>query len=190
MKTILTFVFIFASVYSLFTPAVAKENPSVILTTDIDLEQSSRQFECNVNVKFSDSALYNDSIKLSYHVYDKKGNLIVFENIRIPLILLADDEGYANLLVDLDENNELENYNWLIIRLDLVDEKNIFWFNDNKNIDVTTVEIIYRETFISKLYNILTKIWYDQPILLIINVLADVAVLSAVFILYKKNQRE
>lgn len=146
-----------------------QENASVVITTDIKKTQSQKQFEGNVVIHFYDNSLYNENVKLSYHIYDKNNNIIVFENERIPFVL-ENGKANVNISINLDEIKAIEGLKYCTVRFDLVDEKNVYWFNDNKNISFQTVDIQYANVFLNRAYDKYSYVFEKQQIQLVINV--------------------
>ena len=105
--------------------------------------------EGNVSVFVADE-LYNESIKLSYHIKDRDGNMLAFENERISL---KDMNFPAEIPVRIDLNELFEKTDGgLVVAFDLVDEENIYWFADNpeRNCDFEQVildnkDFVYEE---------------------------------------------
>ena len=101
-------------------------------------------FSCKVTVVFNDLALYNEHVMLSYHVFTPDGkDLAIFENPRIPMNI--DENGIAVQVVSVDEISQpmLEGIETAIVRFDLVDESNLYWFLDNTNIVIQTMDLRY-----------------------------------------------
>lgn len=160
-----------------------QDNVSTEITTDIDLKQSKKQFNGTVFIKFYDTTLYNENVKLSYHIYDLHDNILIFENERLPFMPV---NGTAEVKVSIDLNSieQLANQKNYIIRFDLVDEQNIYWYRDNPNIHLKTIDINYSETFLTKIAEKYGFVVRNQLIQLIFSMVF----IAAIYIIFQKNR--
>lgn len=122
-------------------PDIKMGAEKICLTKDCDVavkasadNSSEGTVDIKADVTFNDTALLNSGLKLSYHLLDKNGAMLVFENERIPL-----DSQQAHQTVDLTINtNELYDISGgadsVVVSFDIVDENNVFWFSDNSDI--------------------------------------------------------
>lgn len=122
------------------TKAMAVEQPQVTITTDATSYAQS-QFFVDVTVVFFDEALYNEQVYLSYHILDSDGEMLAFENQRLPMSL--DEDGCAWMTVAIDAVAMPETANGPVARIqfDLVDEQNFYWFLDNTAISFQAAQI-------------------------------------------------
>ncbi|MDR2409052.1 MAG: hypothetical protein LBE13_13190 [Bacteroidales bacterium] len=115
----------------------------------------SQKFNVIVKVHFYDISLYNDEIYLSYHIYDLSGIVAKFENERYRITLDKNNDFIQNVVID---NIDVP----CIIKFDIVDQKNIFWFLDNENIEKKFAEIKRENNMLMMaLNNILSSIKED-----------------------------
>jgi hypothetical protein len=94
----------------------------------------------DVEVVFNNQSLYNKDVFLSYHIYDSTGKAIQFENIRH--IIFLDNAGRFSQKIPINIKGII-NERECIIRFDLVDQKNKFWFLSNSRIRTNFAEIKY-----------------------------------------------
>ena len=109
------------------------QTADVEITTDLEGIQTDALIKGNAEITFNDMSLYNENIKFSYHIYDESGNDVLFENPRVPVVL---DGNSAVIPFEIDKLTipEIAQHDKFIIKLDMVDEENIFWFSLNSYI--------------------------------------------------------
>jgi hypothetical protein len=116
---------------------------------------NSQKFNVIVKVHFYDVSLYNEEVYLSYHIYDLSGNVVKFENERYHMTLDDNNDFIQNIVVDNIDDS-------CIVKFDIVDQKNIFWFLGNENIEKEFAEIKQeRNMLTTALNNILYSIKED-----------------------------
>lgn len=98
------------------------------------------QYCVDVLVSADNPALLSGEKYLSYHVYDAEGGEIAFENLRC--LIVPDENGtfYCPLRLDaaylpLDADT--------IIRFDVVDQINAFWYSNRQFLTLQSAEAIY-----------------------------------------------
>lgn len=119
-------------------PAKAADTADVALYADV--AQSLQTLEGTVTVQFHRQELYNEGVKLSWHIYSDGGELLVFENERYPL---AVENGTAVVPVKI-ELPQLEAGS-AVIRFDLVDEENVYWFSDSPALTMQQDEVHFAQ---------------------------------------------
>jgi len=137
-----------------------------------------RQTELSVDLFFSDLSYYNDQCYLSYHVWDADHNMLQYENARIPIKLDKNGEGNIAVQVNLSGLKGKCFY----ITFDIVDEKNQFWFSDNSNIEMNSVEVECVLNGIKRIVVLVNNEVKSSPIIFGINFLCFVV---SFFMLYK-----
>lgn len=133
---------------TLVSSARAEHTPQVEIAAG-EPRYGEKGFAVDVTVTFYDTSLYNDHVLLSYHILSADGaESLVFENPRLPLSV--DANGVARQTVSVDRVSQplLEPIDSAAIRLDMVDEANVFWFFDNPNVDLKTAELPYDATLL------------------------------------------
>lgn len=134
----------------------------------------------NAEVYFGSPELYNESVKLSYKIYDADNNEVVSgENERYELAYDG-EKGTAQIqlhLSDLGKYSKKE----LKICFDLVDEKNVYWFGDSPEIELQFTPVIYKYDFVYNVKKQYLFILSHQYIQLIINI-AGIIFAAAMFI--------
>ena len=119
-------------------PAKAEDTADVALYADV--AQNLQTLEGTVTVQFHRQELYNEGVKLSWHIYSDGGELLVFENERYPL---AVENGTAVVPVKI-ELPQLEAGS-AVIRFDLVDEENVYWFSDSPALTMQQDEVHFAQ---------------------------------------------
>lgn len=182
-------IFLILFVSMIISQKVSANSPAdVSIQVNSTKEVYSRQFEADLIVKFKENKLYNDKVYLSYHVYDKEGNEILWEGKRYPLALNAKGNYEVNINIDLlsDLSNDLKDIKMAHIKFDLVDEKNVYWFSTNNNLVITSEQIVYEDNFLKEFSNTLISSISASPIIFIIN-----AIVLIIFIVgYLKIKKE
>ena len=87
----------------------------------------------DVTVTFKEDSLYNEGVYLSYHILDQNGELLQFENTRYPLTVQG-GRAEQTILISSADIPTGENGEAMVIQLDLVDTRNVFWFSENGDI--------------------------------------------------------
>lgn len=114
--------------------AAATEPYDVTITADFS--QEGRMLNGLVTVEFANLELYHDQVKLSWHIYDSAGTELLFENERYPFSV---ENGRAEVPVNIQlPDLGVED---VCIRFDLVDEKNVFWFSTNSELNMCGAEV-------------------------------------------------
>lgn len=121
----------------------ANEPAQVVIKHDLPRVINDSEPVVNAEVFFGQTELYNDQVKLSYKIYDSDMELISGENERYELGFDG-AKGTAQMQLSLSKIAETSGKDSLIIRFDLVDEKNIYWFGDSPAIDLQSETIEYK----------------------------------------------
>lgn len=147
----------------------AESGEEVTIHVDSRLKQHSSHFPADITVTFSDKQLLNEKVFLSYHIYDANDKEILWEGSRIPLVM--NDLGTAVLTVDLDLNLVLpaESLHYIKLVFDIVDEKNAYWFSQNKNIHFVTDQIVVDQSLSNKFVGTINSVVMDTPIIFAVN---------------------
>ena len=122
---------------------------------------SSNVIEGSVSVYVADG-LYNDSIKLSYHIEDENGNMLVFENERISL---SGMQLPAEVPVSIDLNGLFNEtgISRAVVCFDIVDEENVYWFGSHPERSCRFEKITLDNSSILKASVPETVIIHDAP---------------------------
>ena len=145
------------------------EISSVVISTNINKVQFKKQFNGTVIVYFNDLNLYNNNVKLSYHIYDQNDQNIQFENERLSLTLV-DGKATTNVSIDLDKIDTVKDLKKCIIKFDLVDEQNVYWFYNNPSISFDSINIQYIDSFLYRMQGKYGYIIQEQQIQLIFSI--------------------
>lgn len=163
--------------------AKAAQDADVVITNMSYEEEFSEKFESKVKICFLNQELYNDNVFLSYHIFDTVGNdLLQYENQRIKIRL--DDKGEMECTVAIDLKDILKDSDAVIVRYDIVDQSNLYWFAANSEIDFSTIDIKCRIDQSSANLRILKNGVTSHPIIFAINLI--VAIATIVVVLYVK----
>lgn len=180
------FIFIGLYIYSEYKFVCAKQNQEVLIIVD-ETKAYDYKYTANIQILFSNKKLYNENVFLSYHVYNKDGADIQYENNRVPFTIDESGKAKVELSVNLSTLSKSNKNGELIIKYDLVDEKNVYWFSNNFEIsfitDITSVE--YKPLI--NIYNKLCVEIKEHYIIFAVNVI--ISVFSITYILkLKKSQ--
>jgi hypothetical protein len=189
--TILLLIFF---VMVLVIPVSASEKAGATIKLLSENKVFSPRFETEIKIEFLDKNLYNKDVFVSYHVYDEKNNELLFEGLRLPIKV---DESYnakvkfsfdlsKAINIDSSQGIDLKKYDYLKIKFDMVDQKNIYWFSLNKNIKFNTCEVVYENKFFKKFGYVYQKAIEKHPIIFIVNLVVCLGVIYLIFRSIKK----
>ncbi len=149
---------------------------------------ADREIAVQLDVIFHDMRWYNDELYLSYHIYDKKGELLAFEGERIKIEIGPGDEvrGFP-VALDLADFPETEKELDAVIAFDIVDQKNAFWFSMNSEVNFQAASVIYNGHFPSRARSVVIKALH-RPLILAVNLLACM-LLGIGCYLYRKDSK-
>lgn len=190
-KKIIRIVILWVLTLILSVTTMAEGLPKVTLRID-GQEQvitTSKQIKVQVDVEFSDQALVNDKLAVSYHVYDSENQMLVMEGQRFYLGDIGAKTVVENLPIafDLGSLPELKDKKLINVVFDVVDEKNAYWFSTAANISFDTAKIVYDNSFKQKMYAAAHNL-FEHPIIMALNILIYVAVLTMLFKV-RKNRK-
>lgn len=150
------------------------------------IETNSEIIQLQVDVEFLDERLINKNLKLSYHIYNKRGELLLFEGERIALNAFNNNKVQnIPVVINLDSINEISEKTEVEIIFDIVDENNLYWFSLNPNIKLSTAEIEYDNALSRRAKKVANEI-IQHPIYLVINLFIYVAIVYGI-IYYRKT---
>lgn len=165
--------------------ARAVQDADVVITNMSYEEEFSEKFESEVTVCFLNKDLYNDDVFLSYHVFDASGNdLLQYENQRIKIRL--DDKGEMKCTIAIDLEEVLRDTDTVIVRYDIVDQSNLYWFADNSEISLSTIDIKCRIDRSSATIRTLKSGVMSHPIIFAINFV--VAIVMVIVLVYMRRK--
>ncbi len=154
-----------------------KTAPVTAITSDYPESTFLYDLNPHVVVYFGDSSLYNENVKLSYRIYDENMNIISEENERFALNY-SEGKAEADIRIKLTERGVKKGQN-VIVRFDLVDEQNIFWFSRNELIDLNTQDISIVYDWQSDLKYTYLNVLLNQPVQLALNLIGSAAAIIA-----------
>ncbi len=123
-----------ASDIEIINSELPRSDEAVAEITADDPLCSSGQAMIRTTVQFNDITFYNDSIYLSYHIYDANENMLQFENQRILVSLDKNGRAVIPVIIQISDLQEFEDHENLRIEMDLVDQKNVYWFSRRTDI--------------------------------------------------------
>lgn len=187
MKRYITIISIVLLQFSIMfaIPSSAIENSDCTVRLCTENAVFSPTFESEVEVSFLNKELYNEKVFMSYHIYDKNNNELLWEGLRLPIVM-DKDKGKVKFYINLSKDVDLKKYKYLKVKFDMVDESNLYWFSKNKSIKFNTCEIVYQNNFISKFKYIYSKALKEQTITFVVNMLVFVFAIYFAFRI-KKN---
>ncbi len=160
---------------------------------EIEIEPNTihyyKNIESIVKVKFNNELLFNDNVKMSYHLLGKNSEVLKFENVRYSFNLI-NGEAKIPLVVDIDQIAEVQDEDYVEIVIDLVDEQNLYWFNDNRGITMSEHIIVYENSIFGRFRSILIQSVNEQPIQLVMNLLYICGLVYMYLIIAKRYNSE
>lgn len=164
----------------------AAQDADVVITNMSYEEEFSEKFESEVKVCFLNKELYNDNVFLSYHIFDASGNdLLQYENQRIKIRL--DDKGEMKCTVAIDLEEILKDSDAVIVRYDIVDQSNLYWFADNSEMGFSTIDIKCRIDRSSANLRTLKNGVMSHPVIFAINFIMAIVMIIVVLFVKRKS---
>ncbi|SHO47112.1 hypothetical protein [Anaerocolumna xylanovorans] len=152
---------------------------------EIVLEKSEykggRTHNIQLKVIFNNLKYYSENVLLSYHIYDDSNNVIKFENERIP-INISDNTALVNYKLIVDRSIKKG-----IIKFDLVDEKNSYWFSANDQIKMSSSQIDFKYNILKSILAVLKNEVSDSPYIFSVNVIVGCLAIGAAIYINKKE---
>ncbi len=149
----------------------------VTIIINSENQEYSQEFQSDIDVIFENKLLYNENLFLSYHIVDRNGNELLFENQRIPITL---ENGIFSTIVDINLKNISNNVKNMIVQFDILDAENERWYSlDNVDLNTTNLFIDLNPTkaFLEK-----SKKTINQHIYIFyMNCLVSIVVLFLIF---------
>lgn len=147
------------------------------------------QFETKVRVRFLNKDYYNENLYLSYHVYAGDGEtLLSYENQRISIQIEDNCEALMTVPIDLSTILKQSKEEQLIVRFDIVDQENVYWFLDNANINFETCSVYCTIDKGAAALRVLKSGVREHPIILTVNL--AFCLLSIAGLIYMRKSKE
>ncbi|GAC41574.1 hypothetical protein [Paenibacillus popilliae] len=178
----LVFFIILLSVIGATATVLADSVSDLSIVVNSEKKQYNNHFNVDARIIFSRNELYNEKVYLSYHVYDKDNNPILWEGERFPIVMGEDGIGNSNFILDMGKHSETLNLDNAVIKFDLVDEKNAYWFSGNQEINFSSDGIIYKNNFLKRNVESFMSAIHNSPIIFGINMLM---LISFIYVLYR-----
>ncbi|KAI4448790.1 hypothetical protein C823_003317 [Eubacterium plexicaudatum ASF492] len=141
------------------------------------------RYELRVQCHVGKEQLSNEQLKLSYHVWNEdRTELIAYENKRISISDRYEPDVTVKLEIALTEPKKDA---WIC--LDIVDEKNGFWFAGTDGIEFQSEDIYYSYSFLKNLKTIWKINLEDHTILFGVNVAIGIIFIYACRYVKKKE---
>lgn len=149
----------------------ANSSQDVFLKVTSKKEEFRNSFTAKVTIEYSDKNLYNNQNYISYHVYDKENNELLWEGKRLPFEI--DKEGKATQQVEIDLKSEISSKDLSFARItfDIVDEKNEYWYSTNPNINFSSDAIIVDQDIKKRFTGTLSSAIFETPVIFGMNFL-------------------
>ncbi|MNW42342.1 hypothetical protein D3C74_195090 [compost metagenome] len=146
--------------------AEQQNDVQISLNSNSQSNQFTKQFSVDVNVEFLNKELYNSQVYLSYHVYDRNDKELLWEGKRSSInVDKLGQNGHGTVNVDLTSIPDSKDLKYAKIKIDLVDEKNVYWFSKNTKLNMYSESILYQKSFFGKAINNL-KVAYNRDIII------------------------
>ena len=169
----------------MFVSAGSESDVSIIVNSD--QEQYTKQLDVDVTVKFNKQELYNDQVYLSYHVYDSEHNEILWEGQRFPLSVDNLGKGRLQTVINLKTGVVPLDDKQLVVEFDLVDEMNLYWFSSTPHISLSSDQITYVDSFLSKFRGTLVTSIDRHPVIFSINAIILMLFVCVLFVVKRKR---
>mgnify|MGYP003277017185 CR=1 FL=1 len=112
----------------------------------------TKEAQVVVKIIANNKDIINENTYLSYHVYDNEGEVVLFENKRVPINIDKTGKIMQNLSIDLKSISNKEIKNGAIIKFDIVDEKKSYWFSRNNSIRFDASVIKFENNYLKRIY--------------------------------------
>lgn len=119
-------------------------------------------------------SLFNEEHFLSFHIY-QGAELIQFENARNIIENIDDDIYRSSLKIDLS-SDLYSNYKELIIKPDIVDQKNAIWLSHDEKITIKSSNVQYKNLRKMDVFEFLNYQFHQFGMVIIINIFVTVLV--------------
>lgn len=187
-KLFLTAILFCLLLLSVGTFIYANEARGVRILVISEAEQYTNQFDAQLKIIFTNDDLYNDKVKLSYHVYNEQGKEILWEGQRVFFLVNEDGVATQDISIDLNKYPETSQMEKARIKFDLIDEKNGYWFSTSPVVSFSSDEIWYENNFQKKFFGTLKSAVADRPIIFIINVVLFFLFIYTLIQIKRKSQ--
>lgn len=166
-------------------PSIALAETNYLDDVKIVLESENnvftQQIEVKASIHFYNQSIFNDHLKMSYHIFDKEDNLILWENQRVPILIDPSGTGDIKMSIDLSQVKETEGIDFIRLELDVVDEENAFWYSTNKDIEFGSNNIVYTTNSLHRMSWKLSDVITSNSPVFILNSLVFIAVIIFLF---------
>lgn len=163
----------FVSLMAIMFPniIIADSSDDVTMKVTSSKEEYRKELTVDLTVQYINQNLYNNRSFISYHVYDKEDNELLWEGKRLPFSI--DKEGIAKLKVDIDLKTEVDSFdvNFLKISFDIIDEKNEYWYSTNTDINLSSDTIFVDLGLAKRFTGTLSSAFFETPVIFGINLL-------------------
>jgi len=148
---------------------LADSSEDVTMKVTSSKNEYRKELTVDLTVQYINQSLYNNKNFISYHVYDKEDNELLWEGKRLPFTI--DKEGIARLKVDIDLKTEVDSFdvNFLKISFDIVDEKNEYWYSTNTDINLSSDTIFVDLGLVKRFSGTLYSAIFETPVVFGIN---------------------
>ena len=165
--------------------SMASEDVEVLINNTKAVDKFDREFDIMLDVQFKKFEAYNPQVNLSYHIYnDDTGELVQFENDRLPLVIDTEGLSTNSLHLDLRSYGKIKN---LRVVFDLIDEKNDFWFSEKQDMNFRAYSIVLCNDKWLKLQNALKTELSEAPIIFAVNICVCLSLIVLVTIVIRRK---
>lgn len=166
--------------------AANSDKKDVIVESEIK-ELYTKETHLKVKVIANNKKLINENTYLSYHVYNKSGEVVLYENERIPIILDDANEMLLTISINLKGIPNKVLKNGVVIKFDIVDEEKAYWFSLDKSIKLEAGSITFENNYLKRVCIELKKEILDNQIVFVINLICFIAIVVVVLIVRRKH---
>uniref|UniRef100_UPI00286F52A7 hypothetical protein n=1 Tax=Anaerosporobacter sp. TaxID=1872529 RepID=UPI00286F52A7 len=140
-----------------------------------------------VKLVANNTKVINEYTYLSYHLYDKTGDVILYENERIPINLDKQGEMLTVISINLKTISNKDIKKGVVIQFDIVDEEKAYWFSNDASIGLDASSITFQNNYLKRVGLEIKKEILDNQIVFFINILCCFSVVVAILVIRKKH---
>ena len=142
---------IFMFLTFVLTPIQASETKTGVRIEVVEQQYTSAGVLLDVSISFGDTALYNEQVYFSYHLVSENGEMLRFENERLPISLQQDGTADIDIQIDCAQFLELEGHQTAWIQFDLVDQQNVYWFRDRGLVAGEGAQVLFDRSLLAQI---------------------------------------
>jgi hypothetical protein len=152
-----------------------------ITIVDVSI-QYAKTFPAKVTVEYLNADTFSSEQYLSYHVYEENGEMLIMENVRIPILF---PKSAIDINIDLSVLPEgREN---AVVIFDIVDQDDGFWFSLMPGVSIFSDEITHKRDDLCRSIQLIKTSIKESRVIFMINLFVLFAVI--IFVMWVCRQR-